>query len=438
MARLRRIEVAKVDFSPSNVAVVGLGYVGLPFAVNAARAGFMVTGIDVNAAVAEGVASGRNHIEDVDDAELASLVADGRLTATTDMTVVKDMDVVVIAVPTPLRDGGPDLAYVESACKAMAPHIAKGTLVSLESTTYPGTTEEVMRPILESGSGLKAEKDFFLAYSPERIDPGNPQFDTHNTNKLVGGVGPRSTDAAVAFYSKVIANIVPVSSPAVAEFAKIYENTYRAVNIALVNEMAMLCDGMGLDVWEVLDAAFTKPFGIQAFYPGPGVGGHCIPIDPHYLEWKAEQLGIDHTRFIRLAGETNRAMPAFVVDKLGRALAERGHPGPGKVLVLGAAYKRDISDCRESPSVDVIRGLIDAGHDVSYHDPFVRTLTLVGIDLESVPLDAKALAAADAVIIATDHTRVDYADVIAKAGLVFDTRNATKGLPDPDGKVVRL
>ncbi|MCH7607820.1 MAG: nucleotide sugar dehydrogenase [Chloroflexi bacterium] len=408
------------------VGVVGLGYVGLPLAVEKAKVGFRVIGVEQNPQRAAKINAGQNYIADVADADLASVVADGRLSAATDFSRVAEMDVIVVCVPTPLtKNLTPDLRHIENVTREIAQHLRPGQLVSLESTTYPGTTDEVMLPILE-GSGLKVEEDFFLAHSPERVDPGNQRYTTKNTSTIVGGVGPRSLDVAVAFYRQTILEVVPVSSTKAAELVKVFENTFRAVNIALVNELTLLCDRMGLSAWEVLDAAFTKPFGIMPFYPGPGVGGHCIPIDPHYLEWKAKELNFN-TRFIALAGEINRHMPEFVREKAIRVMNHLAVvPRNAHVLVLGVAYKRDLDDCRESPAIEVIKLLQHEGASVDYHDPHVPELAQDGIVLSSIALTAEALSAADLVIVTTDHTAVDYEFVVRHARHVLDTRNATK------------
>lgn len=417
---------ARIADKTALVGVVGLGYVGLPFAVEKAKVGFHVLGIEQNPRRADQVNQGDNYIGDVIDSELTELVERGLITAETSFDRVPEMDVIVICVPTPLNKNlAPDLQYVASVTREVAQRLRPGQLVSLESTTYPGTCEEVMLPILEE-SGLKVEEDFYLAHSPERVDPGNKRYSTKNTHKVVGGVGPKSLDVAADFYGQTILNVIPVSSAKAAELTKVFENTFRAVNIALVNELTVLCDRMGLNVWEVLDAAFTKPFGIMPFYPGPGVGGHCIPLDPHYLEWKARELNFT-TRFIGLAGEINRAMPAFVLDKARRCLNEMGVAmSRSSILVLGAAYKKDIDDWRESPSLEVIKLLIEDGAKVSYHDPHVPRVNDHGVDLVSTPLDD--LGQYDIVVIATDHSAVDYGQVVKDAKHVLDTRNATKGL----------
>jgi nucleotide sugar dehydrogenase len=348
------------------------------------------------------------------------------------------MDVIVIAVPTPLtKNLTPDLSYVRSVATAIAPHLRAGQLISLESTTYPGTTDDVLKPILEA-SGLKADVDFFLAHSPERVDPGNARYTTKNTNKVVGGVGPASLEVAHAFYAQTIDHVVPVSSAQAAELVKVFENTFRAVNIALVNEMMLLCDRMGLNVWEVLDAAFTKPFGIMPFYPGPGVGGHCIPLDPHYLEWKAREYNFN-THFIALAGEVNRKMPEFVREKALRCLNGLGvAPSKSKVLVLGVSYKRDLGDYRESPAIEVIKLLQGEGAEVVYHDPYVAKFEEHGLAMTGVELTPELVASQDLVVIATDHSDFDYAWLLDHARHVLDTRNATKRVTTNKDKITLL
>ncbi len=420
------------------IGIVGLGYVGLPFAVEKAKVGFKVIGIDQNPERAAQINRGENYIPDVKDDEVRELVSKGMMRAISDYSLVSQMDVVVIAVPTPLtKNLNPDLQYVESVTTQLARHLRPGQLISLESTTYPGTTEEVMLPILES-SGLKVERDFFLAHSPERVDPGNARYTTKNTNKVVGGVGPNSQTVAVSFYQQAIDHVVPVSSANAAELVKVFENTFRAVNIALVNELALLCDRMQLNVWEVLDAAFTKPFGIMPFYPGPGVGGHCIPLDPHYLEWKAREFNFN-TRFIALAGEINRRMPDFVREKCCRVLNQLGvAPSRSKVLLLGLSYKRDIGDWRESPSLDVIKLLQHDGVEVMYHDPYVSDFSEHGLSMECSPLTVETLSEATMVIIATDHRCIDYSWVVKHAAHVLDTRNATKNVTEHREKITLL
>ena len=420
----------KIKNKTAVVGVVGLGYVGLPLMVEKAKVGFKVIGIDQNPVRVDKVNRGENFIGDVKDAELKELAEKGSISAFTDFSIVPEMDVVVIAVPTPLtKNLTPDLSYVVSVTEGIAPYLRPGQLISLESTTYPGTTEEVMLPILER-TGLKVEEDFYLCHSPERVDPGNLRYTTKNTTKVVGGVGPKSLEVAHLFYRQTIENIVPVSSAKAAELTKVFENTFRAVNIALVNEMMLLCDRLDLNVWEVLDAAFTKPFGIMPFYPGPGVGGHCIPLDPHYLEWKAKEVNFS-THFIALAGEINRRMPEFVVEKSIRVLNRRKVAlSAATVLVLGASYKKDIDDERESPSIEIIKLLQHEGANVVYHDSYVPNLKSHGIDLASIQLTQEALAAADLVLIATDHSNVDYNMVAKHSVAVLDTRNATKQITD--------
>ncbi|MCR4392077.1 MAG: nucleotide sugar dehydrogenase [Candidatus Acetothermia bacterium] len=420
------------------VGVVGLGYVGLPFAVEKAKVGFRVLGVEQNPVRADKVNHGENYIGDVRDEELRDLVARGLLHAETDFARVPEMDVVVICVPTPLtKNLTPDLQYVERVTREIAAGLRPGQLVSLESTTYPGTTEELMLPILES-SGLRVEQDFYLVHSPERVDPGNKRYTTQNTCKVVGGVGPESLEIGMAFYSQTVQQVVAVSSAKVAELVKVFENTFRAVNIALVNELALLCDRMGLNVWEVLEAAFTKPFGIMPFWPGPGVGGHCIPVDPHYLEWKAKELNFS-THFIALAGEVNRRMPEFVREKAHRVLNRLGvAPSRAKILVLGVAYKRDIDDYRESPALDVIRLLQADGAEVTYHDPYVPSFRDGALAMQSQPLTADLVGAQDLVVIATDHTSIDYAWLVAHAKHVLDTRNATRNVREHRERITLL
>ena len=430
--------LTRIQTHAATVGVVGMGYVGLPFAVEKAKVGFNVVGIEQNADRADRINRGENYIPDVKDDEMRELVQKGKLRAVTDFTSVKNMDVVVIAVPTPLtRNLNPDLQFVENVTRELAKSLRPGQLISLESTTYPGTTEEVMLPILET-SGLKVERDFFLAHSPERVDPGNARYTTKNTTKVVGGVGPNSQTLSVAFYSQTIERVVPVSSANAAEMVKVFENTFRAVNIALVNELALLCDKMQLNVWEVLDAAFTKPFGIMPFYPGPGVGGHCIPLDPHYLEWKAREFNFN-TRFIALAGEINRRMPEFVREKTHRVLNQLGiAPSKSKILVLGVSYKRDLGDYRESPAVEVIKHLQDDGADVCYHDPYVPGFSEHGVTLENAPLTEELLRECDLVVVTADHTCVDYAWVVERANHVLDTRNATRRVVNNREKITLL
>lgn len=430
--------IEKIENRTALVGVVGLGYVGLPFAVEKAKVGYRVLGIEQNPRKVNMINSGQNYILDVKDEELKDLVDKGLIQAVTVFERIPEVDVIVIAVPTPLtRNLTPDLQYVMSVTRNVAPYLRPGQLVTLESTTYPGTTEEVMQPILES-TGLRVEEDFYLAHSPERVDPGNKRYTTKNTHKVVGGVGPLSQQAAVAFYGKTIENIIPVSCAKAAELTKVFENTFRAVNIALVNEITLLCDRMGLNVWEVLDAAFTKPFGIMPFYPGPGVGGHCIPLDPHYLEWKAKELNFN-THFINLAGEINRKMPEFVRDKGIRILNQAAiAASQAKVLVMGIAYKKDIEDERESPAIEVIRLLQNEGVGVVYHDPYIPSFSERGMLMESLPLTDALVEKSDLVLITTDHSNIDYQWLVDKAQRVFDTRNATRHVIRGREKIVLL
>jgi UDP-N-acetyl-D-glucosamine dehydrogenase len=424
----------RLDGRTARVGVVGLGYVGLPLAVEFARAGFETVGIDLDARKIDAITQGTSYIPDVATEEVARLVAAGKLRATTDFGVIAELDTANICVPTPLRKTkDPDMSYIVSAVEQIAKGLHRGMLVVLESTTYPGTTEELVQPMLEAG-GLKAGEDFFLAFSPERVDPGNLTFHTHNVPKVVGGVGAQSTALACALYSAAIETTVPVSSPRAAEMVKLLENTFRMVNIGLVNEIALMCDRLGLDVWEIVKAAATKPFGFMPFYPGPGLGGHCIPIDPFYLTWKAKQTGFD-PRFIELAGQINGAMPHFVVEKIGDALNRHQKSINGAtVLILGLAYKRDIDDMRESPSLDVMHLLHDKGARVLYADPYVPTLAARawhgGFDMATEALTPEVIAAADCVAILTEHRSVDYDMVVRSARLIVDTRNAITGTHD--------
>jgi UDP-N-acetyl-D-glucosamine dehydrogenase len=420
------------------VGVAGLGYVGLPLAVELARGGFRVTGIDSDAERVEALNRGGSYVEDVPARTVAEQVREGRLRATSAWDGVAALDAIVICVPTPFTPNRePDLSFVHAVVAEVARRIRPGQLVVLESTTYPGTTEEVVLPALEAG-GLRAGRDFALAYSPERVDPGNPQYHIANTPKLVGGVTPTCTALAQALYQKAVIKVVPVSGPRVAETAKLLENIFRNVNIALVNELAMLCDRMGVDVWEVVEAAATKPFGFLSFRPGPGVGGHCIPVDPIYLAWKAKEYDF-YTNFITRAAEVNANMPYFVVEKLARILAQRGGDARGhRVLLLGVTFKRNVADIRNSSALKILELLRARGLDVAYHDPLVPRLRLGTRELESVALGPETLAAADCVVIHTDHDTFDYEAIVEHARLVFDTRNATRDVRVDRGKVRRL
>lgn len=431
----------KILAHSATVGVIGLGYVGLPLAVEKGKVGFPVLGFDINPERVARVNAGDNYIGDVKDIELQELTQKGTLTATTDFSRLTECDVVVICVPTPLtitRD--PDISYIEASAAQIAKFLKAGQLVTLESTTYPGTTEEVILPLLEK-TGLKVGKDFFLAFSPERVDPGNKRFSTNNTSKVCGGMTPVCLEVAYTFYAQTIVNVVPVSSPAAAELTKVFENTYRAVNIALVNELMMLCDRMGIDIWEVVEAAGTKPFGIQTFWPGPGVGGHCIPIDPFYLTWKAREYDF-HTRFIELAGEINVEVSYYVINKVISALNQENKSlKDAKVFVLGVAYKKDIDDVRESPALKIMELLRSKGANISYHDPFIPVIEPHGgstIHLESVELNDQALQDADCVLILTDHSAIDYQRVVDQAKLVVDTRNASKVVENNREKIVKI
>jgi UDP-N-acetyl-D-glucosamine dehydrogenase len=418
----------------ARVGIVGLGYVGLPLAVEFAKAGFSVTGIDISEEKTKRVNAGDSYVGDIPSATLAPLVKSGKLRATSDFAAVLELDTINICVPTPLRKTkDPDMSFIVSSCQEIARHFHAGQLVILESTTYPGTTDEVMLPIL-SKSGLEVGRDFFLCFSPERVDPGNPKFQTANIPKVVGGCTPACTEMGRLLYSQALEQVIPVSSTQVAEMVKLLENTFRMINIGLANEIAMMCDRMGINVWEVIDAAATKPFGFMPFYPGPGLGGHCIPIDPFYLSWKTKQAGIE-ARFIELAGYINGQMPHFVADKVQNALNDAGKPVKGsRIHVMGVAYKRNIDDMRESPALDVLLLLARRGGIVSYSDPHVPHLRLDGLHLEAQP--ESAAADADCVVIVTDHSAFDYRALVECAPLIVDTRNALRGYTSP--KIVRL
>jgi UDP-N-acetyl-D-glucosamine dehydrogenase len=421
------------------IGVAGIGYVGLPLAVEKAKVGFTVMGYDRNPIRVDQLNHGLNYIRDVDDRELASMVEAGRLSGTIDFSTLGRCDAIIICVPTPLTANlDPDTSYIRAVGEMVAQHLQRGQLICLESTTYPGTTTEVLLPLLRR-TGLRVGEDFFLCFSPERVDPGNARYTTKNTSKVVGGITPSCLDAGVCFYEQTIVDVQPVSSPQVAEMTKVFENTFRAVNIALVNEMAMLCDRLGIDIWEVIDAASTKPFGIMRFDPGPGVGGHCIPLDPFYLAWKAREYDF-HVRFIELAGEINVGMPYFVREKVIRALNERGQAIKGaKILVLGVAYKRDVDDCRESPAVKVMELLAREGARIDYHDPHVPSFSdRHGESWHSVPLSREMLERVDCVLILTDHSDVDYRRVVECSQLVVDTRNATRRVAGDKTRVHRL
>ena len=431
MGLKERIESGEAVFG-----VVGLGYVGLPLVVEMAKSGHRVIGFEVSDGKVTEVNAGRSYIPDVPSDELAELVSAGLIQATTDFSRVGEVDAVAICVPTPLNEmKEPDTSYMESAARQITPYLHPEMLVTLESTTYPGTTEEVVQPILEAG-GLKVGKELYLAFSPERVDPGNPVYQTRNTPKVVGGVTRECTEVAVAFYQRFIDTIVPVSSTRAAEMSKLLENIFRCVNIALINELLLVSERMGINIWEVVDAAKTKPFGFMPFYPGPGLGGHCIPIDPFYLSWKARQFDM-HTEFIELAGKTNETMPYYVVQRLMNALnTQRKSLAASRILMLGVAYKANIDDMRESPAIKIASLLADKDADVVYHDPYVAEFTVDGKSIPLVPLTAEEVAAADAILVVTDHSHVDYQLVVDSAQLILDTRNALKAFDD--NKVVRL
>jgi UDP-N-acetyl-D-glucosamine dehydrogenase len=414
--------ISKAERRQILFGIVGLGYVGLPLAVELAQAGYRVLGFDVNPDVVDGLNAGRSHVKDVSDARLREQCE--RFSATTDMARLSEPDAISICVPTPLsKFKDPDVSFIVAATEAVKKRLRRGQAVILESTTYPGTTREIMLPALES-TGLKVGLDFFLAFSPERVDPGNPRYGTRNTPKVVGGITSDCRRVAVALYQPAIDSLVPVSTTEAAELVKLLENTFRSVNIGLVNEMAIVCDKLGVDVWEVIEAAATKPFGFMKFLPGPGLGGHCIPIDPHYLAWKMRGLNYK-TRFIDLAGELNTEMPMFWVRKLAEALNGQGKAVRGaSVLVLGVAYKRDIEDIRESPALDIIRLLEGQGARVTYFDPHVPRFREDGQEFRSVELSPEVVGAADCVMIVTDHTAVDYRMIKRTAKLIVDTRNA--------------
>lgn len=421
----------------ASIGVVGLGYVGLPLAVEFAAAGFPTVGIDVSRDKVERLNAGQNYIGDVDGALLSRLVSEGRLTATTSYDAIRTLDAVSICVPTPLsKSREPDITYILHASNEIATRMHAPMAIVLESTSYPGTTEELVLPILER-SGLKVGKDFYLAFSPERVDPGNSQYHTKNTPKIIGGVTPECSAMVQALYSQAVENVVPVSSAMAAEMVKLLENTFRAINIGAINEMAIICHQLGVDIWEIIEAAKTKPFGYMPFYPGPGLGGHCIPIDPLYLSWKMRKLNY-RTRFIELADQINSAMPRYVVERIVTLLNQRKIPINGaRILVLGVTYKRDIDDTRESPALTIIEQLLRLEGVVSYHDPFVPRLDANGFLLDSVELTADTLSQQDLVVVITDHTCFDWDFVAEHAKLVLDTRNGM-GDRGNDGKVIRL
>lgn len=428
----------KIKLRTAKVAVIGLGYVGLPLAVELAKSHFSVTGIDLDRERVSKIRQGVSYISDVSAESLTNVVKSGELSATEDFSVLDKMDVVVICVPTPISQSKtPDLSYVVAAAKNVTKHIHSDQLIVLESTTHPGTTEEVVLPILES-SGLLVGQDFYLAFSPERVDPGNREYSIRNTPKVVGGVTKRCGKIAELLYSSVAEKVVLVSSPKVAETTKLFENVFRNVNIALVNELSILCQKMGISVWEVVDAASTKPFGFTRFNPGPGVGGHCIPVDPYYLAAKAKEYDF-HSKFIESAGEVNENMPYFVADQISEALNKKGKATKGsKILILGVTYKKDIEDTRESPALKIIKSLQDKGAKVLYNDPYIKQLTVNGSQLNSKPLTRRLLNSADCTVIVTDHSLYDYVEIVRESRLVVDTRCATKGIKNCRNRICRF
>src|SRR5687767_6004035 len=420
----------RIKSGEARVGIIGLGYVGLPLAVEFAKAGLHVVGYDVDQSKVDALAAGNSYIPDVPSKELREVLKAGTFRATTDQRELKDVDIIDICVPTPLRKTrDPDLSYVVKAIEATAAVLRKGQLVILESTTYPGTTEEVAQPALEAG-GLKVGRDFYLAFSPERVDPGNQTYTTKNIPKVVGGIDEASTDLAAALYGRVVDKVIKVGNTRVAEMVKLLENTFRAVNIGLVNEIALMCHKMDIGVWEVIDAAKSKPFGFMPFYPGPGLGGHCIPIDPFYLSWKARQSGFE-CRFIELAGQVNSSMPGYVVDRVSAALNTHKKAINGaRIHVFGIAYKKDVSDMRESPALDILELLHRRGAELSYTDPYVPTLKEGDVTLQSIPEDK--VGAVDCAVICTDHKAFDYAAMPKRFPLIVDTRNALKGNDAPN------
>jgi UDP-N-acetyl-D-glucosamine dehydrogenase len=429
----------KLTDRSAKVVILGLGYVGLPLATIFAEAGFNVVGVEPDQVKVDKLKKGESYVQDVPSEKLARLMQDGYLSATTDFSVMAQADAVSICVPTPLRKtGDPDLSYILVATDQVAKYMHPGVVVVLESTTYPGTTREILLPKLTENSGLEVGEDFFLAFSPERVDPGREDWTTYNTPKVIGGITEACSEMASLWYQQALETVVPVSSAESAEMAKLLENTFRMINIGLVNEMAIMCDRLGLDVWEIIDAAATKPFGFMKFTPGPGLGGHCIPIDPLYLSWKLRALNYT-ARFIELASEINTGMPRYVISKVQDALNDRGLPLNGsQILVIGAAYKPDVDDIRESPSLDIIGLLRQKGAQVSYHDPYIPRITHEDWNLESVPDLIESAKDSDCVVIVTDHSEYDYKNILEKTALIVDTRNALGEAGRKDARVVRL
>ena len=426
----KRQLLTKIKNKTAILGVIGLGYVGLPLAVEKAKAGYKTIGFDIQEKKVRWVNEGHNYINDIEDLDLQGMVKEGKLKATSDYSFINDTDVICICVPTPLDiHQQPDLSYVNNSIESIAKYLCPGMLIILESTTYPGTTEEIAKPILEEKTGLKCGQDFFLAFSPERIDPGNPWYKVRNTPKIVGGVTQDCTEVAVYLYEHILkSKIYPVSSSKIAEMAKIYENTFRYINIALANEMTILCHKMGIDFWEVIEAAKTKPYGFMPFYPGPGVGGHCIPLDPFYLTWKAQEYNY-HTRLIELAGEINKSMPEYIVGRVSQILSRKFGKSlnEAKVLLLGVAYKKDIDDLRQSPALEIIKKLEEEKAIVSYYDPYIPKFISNGKEYKSLKeLSEEEIKEKDIVIITTDHSAIDYEMVAENAKALFDTRNVIK------------
>jgi UDP-N-acetyl-D-glucosamine dehydrogenase len=432
----------KIATRTARVGVIGLGYVGLPLAVEFARGGFETLGFEVDARKADAINRGESYIPDVPTQHIGELIAEKKLSATTDFTKLKDQEIIIICVPTPLRKTkDPDVSFILAAAEKIQATLRPGQLIILESTTYPGTTDEVLRPMFDE-TGLKIDDDYFLAFSPERVDPGNEKFNTSNIPKVVGGVTPASGEVAGAAYGHIVEMVYCTSSARVAEACKLLENTFRAVNIGLVNELAQLCHTLGIDTWEVIGAAATKPFGFMPFYPGPGIGGHCIPLDPHYLSWKARMHGFE-ARFISLAEEVNSRMPEHVVELVTMGLNQHRKPINGShILIMGVAYKRDIDDMRESPALAIIEKLQKLGAVVSYHDPYVSEIHLEAKDeqMRGIGLSDEVVKGADCVVIVTDHRNIDYTWLVQHANLIVDTRNATRGLTDENSsrRIIRL
>lgn len=430
------MDIQKVKSRKAHIGILGLGYVGLPLAVAFAQENYKVTGFEIDKQKIKSLNAGKSYINDVSSDRLQELVKTNKISACSDFTCLKKMDIVIICVPTPLRKTkDPDISYIISSVKKIIPNLRKGQLIILESTTYPGTTREIVLPMLSS-SGRKVGKDFYLAFSPERVDPGNKIYGITNTPKVVGGITSKCTQYACALYESIVQKVIPVSSTETAEMVKLLENTFRAVNIGLVNEVALMCDTLGLDAWEVIDAAASKPFGFMPFYPGPGIGGHCIPLDPHYLSWKLKMLNF-YARFIELASDINSKMPGYLVRKISDALNRFSKSVKGaKVLILGVSYKKDIGDIRESPVLDVIELLRKKEAIIQYHDPYIPSIDLHGKTYTSVPLSPATLSRQDCVVITTNHSIFNIPEIVQHSSLIVDARNATKGIKNKN--IVKL